>query len=324
MKMKVFLVFVSAVLFAGIAQSQIQKPKTEPSVLVKGPIGIITRCVVNGGDIYWLEENGQNILYTGKTGRYPAPLVRTNIKIELFIVDSTGVYYLSQNKYEWGETEKSFSMKGELRTTGKKRSITTLLPNIGIPASTFLTADATDVYVLALTEEQGGAIIKVPKTGGEPKYVASHILSAVSGAVDEKNIYLVDVAYNSVPQVAKGGGELTILFKPEGSSFEPLRIATADEHLYLATRSNDIYQISKADGRARLLYQGKGLVFYGPSLVVDRENLYWQEDNRIMRMSRKGGEATALVRDASPTCIGLDDKYVYWFEAQKGLLKAEK
>ncbi|MEK6335363.1 MAG: DUF5050 domain-containing protein [Acidobacteriota bacterium] len=243
----------------------------------------------------------------------------------LHFVDSTGVYYVSQNKYEWGESEEDFSTKGELRTSGKKRSITTLLPNIGIPSSTFLAADATDVYVSALTKEQGGVIIKVSKTGGEPKYVVSRILSAVSSAaVDDQNLYWVDVLDNSVLQVAKGGGERKSLFKPEGSSFEPLMIATADELLYLVTRSNDIYEISKADGRARLLYQGKGVTFYGPSLVVDREYLYWQENSGIMRLSRKGTEATALVRDASPTCITLDDKYVYWFEAKKGLMRVEK
>lgn len=318
------LFFVSAILLDGISQSQAQKPKTLPTVLVRGPLGVVSRCVSEGDDIYWLEGD-KNILYVKKVGGYPAPLVRTNIKIETFTVDSTGVYYLSQNKYEWGENEQDFTSQGELRTTGKKRAITTLLPNFGIPASTFVTSDATDIYLFAVSKEQSGEIIKVPKTGGEPKYVASRIVSTVSSAaVDEKNVYWLDVLNNSVFQVAKTGGERKILFKQEDSSFEPLMIATSDDYLYLVTRRNDIYQISKADGSARLLYSGKGSQFYGPSLVVDGGYIYWQENNSLMRMSKSGGDATVLLRDVSPTCITFDDKYVYWFEDNKGLLRAEK
>ncbi|MEK6335364.1 MAG: hypothetical protein AABM67_10480 [Acidobacteriota bacterium] len=88
MKLKFCLLLVTGVLLTGSELAQVRKPNTAASVLVKGPLGIITRCVVNGDDIYWLEENSQNILYTRTTGGYPAPLVRTNIKIELFILST--------------------------------------------------------------------------------------------------------------------------------------------------------------------------------------------------------------------------------------------
>jgi hypothetical protein len=300
--------------------------KSVPTILVRGPVGIVLRCAAEGEDVYWLEDDKHLLHVDRGAGGYPKALVRTNTEIEGFVADATAVYYLSQNKYEWGEKEDHFSTLGELRRINKKDgSITTLLPDVGLPTSTFIAADANDIYVF-LIKGEGGMIMRVPKNGGESQRVASGIAAALSHfVIDERNYYWLDPLYKAVVQVARTGGGPKTLFRKDDPTFEPAGMIGDEKYLYVVTRKNDIYRVSKEDGATKMLYSGNAFQFYGPSVAVDRDYIYWRENNDVLRMSKADGKPVTLSsRNSAPTCMTVDDKYVYWFEADRGLVRLDK
>jgi len=313
---------LSPIMASGIPQ---QPTKAEPTVLVKGSFGVVRECLATGTEVYWIEEH-RDILHVNRDkGGFPMPFLRSNIPIEAVTADNSGFYYVRQNPtdlLERGEPKSPAELK---RVEGGEKLTSLLTFELG--TKTFVATDSSSIYLFVLAEKTDGTILRIPKTGGTPKPLATKIFGAVSQfAIDEKNIYWLDPSVKAVYSAPKNGGERTKLFARDESSFEP-EVMTADEgNLYVMTRGGEIYRIDKATGNTTRIYTGGGFEFYGLSILADKNRLYWVEPHKIMAMDKNQlNPITLYPRASAISCMTMDNEFFYWFEVGgTGLMKVAR
>jgi hypothetical protein len=287
-----------------------------------------SKCVADNGYIYWLRGDDQLLRVNRDDSKYPESLVETNTRIGNFAVDGNNLYYMSENKVEHGGADLSFKLTGEVRKVDlSSGNISTLLNGFKWPDLAFIGTDSTHIYFLegGNSVEKGLVLMRLAKNGGEPDPITSGLKAPNGFVVDGKNIYWSDYADNSVRKVAKTGGEQTVLFDGNEYQTAPATVTSDDQYLYLLGQAGKIYQIDKEGGKWKMLYTYKGNFFDGRVLVSADNFLYWPVGNRIMRLSEKGGNPTLVsLLQSESRCVAADDKYIYWDEQQKGLMKTPK
>ena len=315
--------------------AQIPKPRntvtarTREQLIPSTEMFSFSKCVADGGYIYWLRGQDQLVRVNRDDGKYPQTLVTSNTRIGNFAVDGNNVYYMSENKLEYGGNDLPLSPKGELRKIDLgDGSISTLLGDFDYPGDQFIATDATHVFFLRGGKKEGIIVLRLSKNGGEPERVTAGLQHPIGFAIDERFLYWADYYDNSVQKIAKTGGKQTVVFNGNRSDLLAVPVLmTSDEHsLYLMGQRGDIYRINKEDGGSKLLYANRESEFLAPrTMSFDKDHVYWGLGNRIMRVNKEGGNAvTVSSRQSDPDCIVVDDKYLYWAENRKGLMKIPK
>jgi hypothetical protein len=165
--------------------------------------------------------------------------------------------------------------------------------------------DATSVYV------GGGAIQKLPKTGGAPTTIVSPV-NVYDLAVDASNVYWVSYEDpKGVQQVPVGGGTPTTLATWEAGAWA------------IAVDAGYVYWGDQLDGQVKRVPIGGGpvttlaqLTMHAFSVAVDATNLYWAGDDKVMQMPKGGGQPIILAAPAggAPAALAVDSSYVYWVD----------
>lgn len=313
--------------------AQIPKPRntvtarTREQVIPSTDMFSFSNCVADGGYIYWLRGEDQLVRVNRDDGKYPQTLVTTNTSIGNFAVDGNNVYYMSENKSENVGGDYNSLRKGELRKIDlASGSISRLIGDFDYPGDQFIATDATHVFFLREGKKEGIIVSRLSKNGGEPERVTAGLQHPTGFAVDDRYVYWCDYYNNSVWKVAKTGGEQTVLFDGNEYRAVPISMAADEQSLFLLTQRGNIYKIEKGSGKATRLYiYGKVDFDETAKISLDKDGVLWPLGNRVMRLSKNGGEPTVVsVRPAPVRCVVADDKYIYWDEQKKGLMKIPK
>jgi hypothetical protein len=328
----VLLVSLPLLLHVSDLRAQTRKPIGTPAEKTAGQqipsteMFSFENCVVENEYIYWQRGHDQLVRVQREDGKYPQTLITTNTQIGNFALDGNEVYYVTENKNESSGTSSSYPLKGELRKVDLTNgSIKTVFADFDYPADQFIRTDSTHIYFLGGSKE-GIVVWRLEKSGGQPQRLVSGLQHPMGFVVDEKNVYWCDYGNNSVQKVAKTGGEPIVLF--DGNEYRAVPVSmTSDERLlFLLDQSGNIYQIDKDSGKAKKLFTNSQAGFDETvPISADHDSLFWPLGNRVMRMSKNGGNATVVSLRTSPArCVVADDKYVYWSEWKKGLMKLAK
>lgn len=157
------------------------------------------------------------------------------------------------------------------------------------------TIDETHVYWA-----ERSAILKVPKTGGEPVTLAETEGMPISVAVDETDVYWTRYQPGDrLQRVPKAGGPVTTLaLDHEGGSF--LQLALDATSVYWI-RGEEILRIPKNGGESEIAVGSKDTVDGGPATVlafaVDDTSIYWSDGRQILRKPKCGGDTTVLAAE---------------------------
>ncbi len=192
-------------------------------------------------------------------------------------------------------------------------------PVVGKPQGfkySIVEVDETDVYISS-SDDAGGAIYSIPKTGGPLKNLAFTGLVKTFG-IDGKNAYWTEKEYEgvSIKKVSKKGGEavllMSILTMPKFMAVD----AGDDGHVWLTT-DTALYAIPKSGDKAEIKARGDNLL----GVATDSGYVYYSEGKsgqlgigKIIKLSKAGESKTDLITGVSAGYIHADDKNVYWVE----------
>jgi len=309
-------------------QSSPVVPAKKPQLVASTDKFSFSKCAADKGYIYWLGYH-QLVRVNRDDGKYPQTLVETNTEVGEFVVDGNDFYYMSENKAERKGGDFSSKTMGELKKVDLTNgNISTVLGDFIWPGLAYIGTDSTYIYFLegSLTTKEAILLMRLAKSGGEPERVTSGLKAPNGFVVDEKNIYWSDFADDSVRKIAKTGGKQTVLFDGNENQVEPATIASDDRYLYLLGQTGTIYQLEKESGKSKLLYTYRGNDFdSGAPIFADKEAIIWPLGKRLMLLSKQGGAPTVVSSLGSASrCVVADDKYIYWSEQNRGLMKIPK
>jgi hypothetical protein len=177
--------------------------------------------------------------------------------------------------------------------------------------------DATNVYWTTCGDPTGGAVMKVPKAGGQPMALATG--DRLSGiAVDGTNVYWIagseDASTGAVMKVPVNGGLATTLTPRPGP---PAHIAVDDTSVYWTEMMEGaVMKVALGGGTPALVASANSPW----AIAVDATSVYWL-GNGVMKAAKGGGPAITL---ASPppilpnAGIAVDGTNVYWSSGPPG------
>ena len=338
LKLVFFFALIGLPLFSGpselLAQTRKQPSSAAAPVKKRGQLIPSTekftfyQCVADNGYIYWLGYN-QLVRVNRDDGKDPQVLIETNTRIGNFAVDGNNFYYMSENKDEHRGGDFSSKVTGELRRVDlTKGNISTVLNGFRWPGLAFIQTDSQYLYFLEGSDniQEGLVLLRLAKSGGEPERITSGLKAPNGFVVDDKNIYWSDFADNSVRKIAKTGGKQIVLFDGNENQAAPATMTSDEQYLYLLERTGKIYQIEKENGKWKIRFTYRGNDFdLGAPISADKESIFWPLGSRVMRLSKKGGVPTVVSLSGSASrCVVADDKYIYWNEQHRGLMRIPK
>lgn len=158
-------------------------------------------------------------------------------------------------------------------------------------------APATGVTGLALDEGslyfgRPGALMRVPKSGGQPATLATVEGMPEALAVDDANVYWLDLNKSSAFKLPKAGGTPRLLGKD--ASFCLPALAVDDAFLYWQGQvPRAIMRMPKDGGPLTPLATVE--TYWASDLTVDSTSVYWWAEQRIWQVDKRGGRPRAIV-----------------------------
>jgi hypothetical protein len=153
-----------------------------------------------------------------------------------------------------------------------------------------IAVDDSSVYVTALVDaEDGGVLLRAPKTGGSATTLAGALTRPWGVAVDTAQVYFM--VQGASPYDGSDVGSPT---------------------------PGSLVAMPKAGGNARVLAGG---VVVGDVLALDETSVYWHESVKIRKVSKKGGPVTTLESSTVNTAtsnLGVADGRLVWAESAGG------
>jgi hypothetical protein len=215
---------------------------------------------------------------------------------------------------------------GDLQRVPKRGGVTMVLySGTGAPfdKGANVAVDDTEVYwTSAVTSGtvKSSTLNRQGKDGGKPTVVAT-IPGAALGciAVDAHSMYWVQG--NAVMKASKGGGPATVF---AGGQIGANCVALDDKNVYWSLGGTEKAQFAdgaiafaaKTGGAGKVIVKGAD---HASNLVVDDKSIYWQNNDKIMKAPRTGGDPAVLApAGGTVSDIALDDAYVYFTVAGSG------
>lgn len=220
-----------------------------------------------------------------------------------FLVDATHVY--------WATVPGEFcSPLGSIRRAPKHGGPAQVLYESCSFSPWRYAQDATHLYI---HDEQNDAIVRLPKTGGVPTFIAS---APATGSYGTRGIAVVDgtVFWSDLDGIKRtpidGTGVTLLVPEPAGFSQEHRGgLLVDDDFLYFVettdlggTGSAVIKRVSRSGGTPQVLYTESIQTFYAPGvLAIDDTHLYlWQRPGSgaqsiVRRMPKGGGTPTTII-----------------------------
>ena len=213
-------------------------------------------------------------------GGSPVAFVSAPLLVAGLAVDPASVYWTT---YDTEHADPHGTVMKASLATGE----TTMLAS-DQGGATDIKVDATAVYWAKYASRNGGgAIMKLPMTGGTPVMLAT-ANSPTGIAIDGDSLYWMESGRQSdgtqtvsaLKKVPVSGGSPTTLVSPFSSS-------------------------------------GCRAAF-----VVDGPFIYWAADGAIIRMSVDGGPQMALATGNHPYCLAVDQTHLFWTSNRDGTLRS--
>jgi len=172
-----------------------------------------------------------------------------------------------------------------------------------------LTAGGGNVYWAPTTTYMGGAVLKVPATGGASMLLASNQGSIQAITSNANSVYWT-TASGAVTKVDQNGEGMTILASGQQT---PRGIAVAENDVYWTNGGGTVMTIPVGGGSTAMLASGPGS---GGSIgiAVDVKTVYWADATagKIMRIARTGGIPVTVAAASSPGGLAVDETHLYW------------
>jgi hypothetical protein len=191
-------------------------------------------------------------------------------------------------------------------------------PNLDLHGSCSDSSAANHVYWVTFP----GTVNKVASGGGCVTTLATGQRYPVSVAVDNTNVYWVDLTGGTVKSVPLDGGSVTTL--ASGQTY-PTSVAADGTHVYWVNFGYP-YNGTSVDGTLNEVPVGGGAVTTlaggNPSSVaVDGTHVYWTDagDGTVNEVPVGGGSVTTLASGQSgPFSVAVDGTHVYWVDSGTG------
>lgn len=251
-----------------------------PKPLYRGQRGAEGLATANGR-LVWItapsdDKKEHAKIVSARPGAAAAPVVRTyDVDETLAASDGTDVFSFGDVK----DPAKSKAHDPDVLRIGDSGKATVVATSAGQLVRTALAVNATSVLWV-----QGGAIVRAPKSGGEPTTVVKLPAGKIQRmAADDTAVYWTDY----------GIGD--------------------------PSWSGRVYRSSLADGKAETLSDAASPF----AIAVDADTVYWTSSadvgGRVLARKKAGGATFVLAKDLhGPRGITVDDKYVYWIDKGDG------
>ena len=198
---------------------------------------------------------------------------------------------------------------------------------LGAARTSFLAVDQENVYWLDSRPKSKQVIMKVNKGGGEATVLAEASNLSHSLVVDETSVYWVGTsdAGWGVRRLAKPGGDPILLIGEVG----PGNRIIVDETNVYRVDAFDVLKVGKKNGKSKSIASDfVGAVdsavdscLDGCHMAVDRENLYWAVEDKIMKINKSGGKPVVIYSGIGfASGIAVDPTSVYWSDSKQGTI----
>lgn len=218
--------------------------------------------------------------------------------------------------------------------------------------------DETSVYFALYNSD--GAVMKVPKAGGEVMTLKEGLDSPSQLALDDANLYVSVAGSGQVLKISKDGADVAVLASGQGgpsglaidathvywanylggslvnvpksggptatlaSELNPYRVGVGTTDLYWSGSSSGLRSVLKTGGPSIQIASGNPR-----TMVSDGTSVYWTDpgDATVKRADEDGGNPetlAALEVDAFPDGIAVDELNVYWTVATGQVMKVAK
>ena len=240
-----------------------------------------------GGRLVWIvgpsdDKKDHARILTAKGGAAPATVGRTyDLDETTAVSDGTDVFTFGDVK----DTKADVLSTDVLRVgaNGKAARVTTAGPK---PVRTVLAVNASQVFWI-----QDGAIVRAPKSGGEPTVVVKVPFAKIQQmAADDAAVYWTD----------SGTGD--------------------------PTWSGRVKRASMAEAKIEVVSDAPSPF----GIAIDADTVYWTSSpdagGRVLAQKKTGGSTFVLATDQrKPRGLAVDGKYVYWVSSGDGsVCRAEK
>lgn len=177
-----------------------------------------------------------------------------------------------------------------------------------------IAVDGANVY---WTEMEGGRVMKVPKSGGEPAELVAGFVKPTGVALDADNVYytLQDPQNGNVKSVAKAGPKSGFAFIAR-DQVSPTMVWVDDAAVIWGYGSGDredggLSIFTKADKKTKQVVKNKNRIF---NVAADASSIFWtdQKTHDVWRAARNGTGARVLAKEADCPTMAQDASSLYF------------
>lgn len=177
-----------------------------------------------------------------------------------------------------------------------------------------LVVDQTHVYFTLY--DGAGAVMKVPKTGGEAATLMNGLDYPDQMALDDTHLYFTVAGSGQVIKMSKDGGDVTTLASGQGG---PSGIAADATHVYWANYlSGSLASAPKSGGSTITLVSGEQSPYRVAAGTMD---LFWSGFPPGLRAAPKTGGSAVQIAAGSPRTMVVDGGIVYWTDTGDATVK---
>jgi sugar lactone lactonase YvrE len=177
-----------------------------------------------------------------------------------------------------------------------------------------LVVDEASVYFTLYDGD--GAVMKVPKAGGEAATLLAGLDYPDQMVMDDTHLYFTVSGAGQVLKMSKDGGDVTTLASRQGG---PSGIAADATNLYWANNfSGSLVSVSKSGGSTITLVIGEQIPY---RVAAGTTDLFWSGFPPGLRAVPKTGGSAVQIVNGNPRTMATDGDGVYWTDTGDATVK---